>query len=177
MLKLIYRQNIIRLEETKVKRGRINMENATKALLIAAAVLIAILLISLGVGVFNTASEQMSSANLTEYEIQQFNDKFKQYEGTDVTASKVNSMLKTVFNHNLAEEDAKRRVRVGLNGGGNSNGTDSSSGGTWLVLREQFWDPNFPTTLKTVPSGYRYTVKANYDSKTGLIYQIDVTTN
>ena len=53
------------------------MENATKALLIAAAVLVAILIISLGLVVYNMASETVDNAgNLDEYQIQQFNEKF-----------------------------------------------------------------------------------------------------
>ena len=153
------------------------MENATKALLIAAGVLVAILIISLGIGIFNMSSEQVGNADLTEYEIKAFNDKFLKYEGTSKSASEVNAMLKTVFDHNLDEDDPTRRVRVGLNGGGNNDGSDKSNGGKWLILREQFWDPNYPTSLKTVSAGKRYTVKTVIDSKTKLIYQIDVTTN
>ena len=56
------------------------MENATKALLIAAAVLVAILIISLGIGIFNMSSEQIDNAgDLTEYQVQTFNDKFRKY--------------------------------------------------------------------------------------------------
>ena len=52
------------------------MENAVKALLIAAAVLIAILIISLGLVVYNKASETANNAgDLSEYEIQQHNER------------------------------------------------------------------------------------------------------
>ena len=78
------------------------MENATKALLIAAAVLIAILLISLGVGVFNSASEQMDKADLSEYEAQKFNDKFTPYAGTNISGSDVNALVEAVVNSNNA---------------------------------------------------------------------------
>ena len=55
------------------------MENATKALLIAAAVLVAILIISLGLVVYNMAAETVNnSANLSEYEIQSFNEKLNE---------------------------------------------------------------------------------------------------
>ena len=45
------------------------MENATKALLIAAAVLVAILIISLGLVVYNMAAETIGSVNLSQQEI------------------------------------------------------------------------------------------------------------
>ena len=88
------------------------MENATKALLIAAAVLIAILLITFGVGILNTSTEQAGNIDLSEYEIQKFNDKFTKYEGDNVSGSEANALLTTVFNHNLAQETADTKVTV-----------------------------------------------------------------
>ena len=53
------------------------MENATKALLIAAAVLVAILVISLGIIIYQRASETVTGAgDLSEYQIQQVNEKY-----------------------------------------------------------------------------------------------------
>lgn len=77
------------------------MENATKALLIAAAVLVAILIISLGLVVYNMASETIDSVNFSGQEVTAFNDKFEHYEGVKVKGSEVNAMLKTVLNSNM----------------------------------------------------------------------------
>ena len=77
------------------------MENATKALLIAAAVLVAILIISLGLVVYNMASETIDSVNFSGQEVTAFNDKFTQYEGKKVRGSEVNAMLRTVLNSNM----------------------------------------------------------------------------
>ena len=46
------------------------MENATKALLIAAAILIAILIISLGIVVFNVAAETVQGVNMSDQEME-----------------------------------------------------------------------------------------------------------
>ena len=90
------------------------MENATKALLIAAAILIAILIISLSLVVYNMASETVNNINLSETEIAQFNGKFTVYSGTSVSGSQVNALLSTVFTHNNAEKNAQtvRYVKV-----------------------------------------------------------------
>jgi len=80
------------------------MENATKALLIAAAVLVAILIISLGLVVYNMASETIDSVNFSGQEITAFNDKFEQYEGSNVRGSEVNAMLKTVLSSNMQSQ-------------------------------------------------------------------------
>ena len=48
------------------------MENATKALMIAAAVIVVLLVIGLGIGVFNMANEQIDNAgDLNEYQVEQ----------------------------------------------------------------------------------------------------------
>ena len=64
------------------------MENATKALLMAAGVLIGVLVLSLGVVLFNTfggfASDTQSKVDANE--LAKFNEKFLQYNGrTDLT--------------------------------------------------------------------------------------------
>ena len=74
------------------------MENAVKALLIAAAVLIAILIISLGLVVYNRASETVNSAgDLSEYQIQQFNEKFLKYVKNFLSSSPVIRNLLFLF--------------------------------------------------------------------------------
>ena len=77
------------------------MENATKALLIAAAVLIAILIISLSVAIYQKASNATSSADLSSTETQAQNEKFLKYEGDSKRGSEVNALLETVLNYNL----------------------------------------------------------------------------
>ena len=136
------------------------MENATKALLIAAAVLIAILLVSLGVGVFTTASEQMGDMDLSGYQIQEHNNKFTPYVGESMSAADVNSLLTTLFNHNLTQEDESTRVKITATG----NGGAFSDDGTKAPSQSY-------TKVKT---GYRYKVEATY--KSGLIKEIKITT-
>lgn len=79
------------------------MENATKALLIAAAVLVALLIISLAVAIYRQASEKVNSINMSGQEIQAFNDQFLKYDGTGKRGTEVNALLKTALNNNLAE--------------------------------------------------------------------------
>ena len=77
------------------------MENATKALLIAAAVLVAILIISLGLVVYNMASETIGAVNFSGQEITAFNEQFIQYQGQHVRGTEVNAMLNTVLSSNM----------------------------------------------------------------------------
>lgn len=89
------------------------MENATKALLIAAAVLVAILIISLGLAVYNKASSATDSADLSATEIQAQNEKFLKYEGKNRRGSEVNALLETVLNSNLTAKTDGAKISVG----------------------------------------------------------------
>lgn len=143
------------------------MENATKALLIAAAVLVVILIISLGMSLFNMASEQVDNAgDLSEYEIQQFNDKFLKYEGTNVSGSDVNALIKTAFNHNQSQEDASTRVTV--------KNDKTGTGAKTYVNGVSFVGTASPDQVST---GSRYTVKCTYNTASKLITTITITAN
>ena len=88
------------------------MENATKALLIAAAVLVAILIISLGLAVYNKASNATDSADLSGAEIQAQNEKFLKYDGKNKRGSEVNALLETVLNSNLTSNSEGAKVTI-----------------------------------------------------------------
>ena len=93
------------------------MENATKALLIAAAVLIAILIISLGLVVYNSSAETVKSANLSQQEVQAANEKFARYNGNNKRGSEVNAMLQTVLNSNVdADATGEEAKKVSVTG-------------------------------------------------------------
>ena len=91
------------------------MENASKALLLAAAILIAIILISLGVYIVNQGSEVVGQGGqaLDEVSIQTFNGKFDIYEGT-ITGSKVKQLIKTVNTSNTSNPN--QLVIINLDG-------------------------------------------------------------
>lgn len=94
------------------------MENSTKALIIAAAVFITIMIISLALIVYNRGSEAVDGkGDLTEYQIQQFNEKFIKYQGDSVSASDVKALLNTVFYHNIVQENGETCVEVNVDYG------------------------------------------------------------
>ena len=57
------------------------MENASKALIIAGAILLSILIIALGIYVFNMAKGATNTNQLDELEVSQFNQVFTNYRG------------------------------------------------------------------------------------------------
>ena len=75
------------------------MENASKALIIAGAILLAILLISLGIMIFTQAQDVVSGSGMTEAQISAFNDKFLKYEG-----KRKGTMVKSLIQEVLMRE-------------------------------------------------------------------------
>lgn len=85
------------------------MENASKALIIAGAILLAILLISLGIMIYNQAQGVVDGSGMSEAEVQTFNAKFLKYEGKQPGAV-VKSMVQDVMANNKTNTDKKITV-------------------------------------------------------------------
>ena len=79
------------------------MENASKALIIAGTILLAILLVSLGVMIFNNVGNSAKQlVNMDSKEIANFNAKITPYLGENVSGSQVNALLQYCVTVNLA---------------------------------------------------------------------------
>ena len=76
------------------------MENVSKALIIAGAILLAILLISLGILIFNQAQDTVNNSGMSQAEITAFNNKFLKYEGNRQKGSVVKSLINEVLASN-----------------------------------------------------------------------------
>ena len=131
------------------------MENASKALIIAGAILLAILIIGLGIFIYRQAANTVSDTGMDQLSIQQFNGQFENYIKTNVSASNVRALLDTVSSNN-ATSDTKVTVK---------------------------WKTNMPTdvledslvTKDQLSSAVKYNVTDNSNtSKTGLITEIYV---
>ncbi len=83
------------------------MENASKALIIAGSVLIAILVISLGLLIFKSTSgttAQTQDLGKT-LEVQQFNSQFLKYCGDSVKGSQVRTLCEVIIAHNANSDN------------------------------------------------------------------------
>lgn len=74
------------------------MENATKALIIAGAILVAILLVTMGVALLSNTDGLTGSSNskLSQLELEEFNGQIVNGVGTNVSGTNVITMLKNV---------------------------------------------------------------------------------
>ena len=144
------------------------MENASKALIIAGAILLAILLISLGIMIYTQASGVVNNNAMSEVEISSFNKKFTQYGSSNVRGSQVNALIDAIVQNNLSNaQDTSRQVKLKQ-----SAGDDYWSTGTARLTAE-----TAITSVSSCPSalsGKTYKINYKTDPKTGLITTIEI---
>ena len=82
------------------------MENASKALIIAGAILISILLISVAVLIMNSTGGMQDEVDheMDAMAVRTFNDKFTTYEGSGRTASQIKTLISKVKSSNATNE-------------------------------------------------------------------------
>ena len=78
------------------------MENASKALIIAGAILLAILLISLGIMIYNQAQDTVSNSGMDQAAVTAFNNQFLKYEGNQ-KGTMVKSLIQEVRASNASD--------------------------------------------------------------------------
>lgn len=90
------------------------MENASKALIIAGAILISILLISVGIMIFNSSSGLFDSAksSMSEQEVRMFNQKFSMYEGENVSGTEVRELFNAIKTNNANAENQQVKMNT-----------------------------------------------------------------
>lgn len=86
------------------------MENASKALIIAGAILLSILLISLGIMIFNQAQTTVQDSGMSQAEISTFNSKFSKYEGKSIKGSQVKALVQEVNTNNSQDESQEHQI-------------------------------------------------------------------
>ena len=132
------------------------MENASKALIIAGAILLAILIISLGIMIYQQASGVVNNNSMTEVDVSTFNSKFEQYLGKNVRGAQVNALINTVNTNNMSQDDISKKVTIT----GNDTTTEKAT--------------NY---VKNYATGSTYIVKVEAYTKGGLIEKISISEN
>ena len=139
------------------------MENASKALIIAGAILLAILIISLGIMIYQQAAGVVNSNSMSEVDISSFNTRFTQYQGENIRGAQVNALLEQVRQNNVTyQDDTSRQVAIKstLTGGAGTENTLTGS-----------------STYTRAGTGTTYKVECAMDEKTGLVSTITITAN
>lgn len=141
------------------------MENASKALIIAGAILLSIAIIGIGMYIYTTAQQTIQSANMSQQEITTYNSEFIKYEGTQ-NGSNVKALLQTIRSHNSVNADEiSKCITVVQNDTGIDNVIEADEAGSSTAQINDI--------LASTYSGVQYTVKFGY-TNSGLIKKISI---
>jgi hypothetical protein len=125
------------------------LENASKALIIAGAILLAILIIGLGVYIYRQAAGVIDTETMDQLVVSQFNAQFEPYLGNNVSGSNVKQLIKIINASNRAKEDLPVTFKV---------------------------DDQPDNDSSTIKSGNTYKIESS-ENKAGYIEKITITKN
>lgn len=134
------------------------MENASKALIIAGAILLSILIIGLGMFIYQQAAGAMNGANLDPQKVAAYNGEFEQYEGTQ-SGVNAKALYNLIRSHNNAKiDDSTLQVTLTI------DGTEFTAGATQAAATVAVTMP-----ANTLKSGATYNVTFATDPQSGYI--------
>ncbi len=144
------------------------MENASKALILAGSILIALIIISLGIMMFyNYSNSLKNNPSLDKQTITAFNHMIEPYIGKNKSGSQVNTLInKAISINNNAKIAGGSMQYVNMTIDGDVVTSYNTSDHTVTIDND----------IKAV-TGKFYNVEPTYNPDTGLINTITVTTN
>lgn len=141
------------------------MENASKALIIAGAILLSIAIIGVGMAVFQSAQQSVGDADMSAEQVTAFNSKFLSYEGTKNGAT-VRALCDAVrTNNSQYTDDVSKCIKIESSDVSAATATASDAGSTPAEIA---------TIKQGINVGSRYKVTISYTA-TGLIKKIGIT--
>lgn len=128
------------------------MENASKALIIAGAILLSILIIGLGMFIYTQSADAMKNTGLDQLEVQRHNDVFLQYEGSKVSGSNVRALVNKInANNRTYVDDTSLQIKI--------------NGATTAITTNP---------INTYGAGKAYNVKFGYNTSSGYIENVTI---
>lgn len=146
------------------------MENASKALIIAGAILVSILIIGLGMTLYNNASGTLERVNIDQTAVKQFNAGFTDLEGQrNIKGTNVKALIRDVIAHNLKyKDDFSLWINViDTNGVENTNRADES-------IDVNDYNESIRQIFTSIRSGTVYTLLCGYDDATGYVCSLSI---
>ena len=113
------------------------MENASKALIIAGAILLAILIIALGVFIFNKAKSATNMDDLNNQQVEAHNATFQNYEGT-INGTQAKALIDAIRNNNQSMPTLGQITVDGVTKSGITSVTDLAAEKNAYKTTEQY---------------------------------------
>lgn len=149
------------------------MENASKALIIAGAILLSILIIAIGMYIYNSSQNSIAEAGsqIDTQERQNFNQQWEMYEGKQ-SGSNVRALISKMASNAKANEDEESRLPDLA-----YNPDDSD----YVLVESAVGDAiniaGFNTARTAIQARHQYTVELHLNATTALVDGITVKYN
>ncbi|MCI8999850.1 MAG: hypothetical protein HFJ26_02680 [Clostridia bacterium] len=143
------------------------MENASKALLIAGAILICILLIGVGMMIYQGAIGNIEEGlgQMSQQEKMMFNEPYINYEGEKVSGNKVKALIGNAMSNNSTNQEIEGKL------------VSISIDGTEITATKDQLNTNLMSSARAkINTGATYTVVLEY-SDAGLVNKAVITKN
>lgn len=143
------------------------MENASKALLIAGAILICILLIGVGMIIYQGAIGNIEEGlgQMSQQEKMMFNEPYINYEGEKVSGNKVKALIGNAMSNNSTNQEIEGKL------------VSISIDGTEITATKDQLNTNLMSSARAkINTGATYTVVLEY-SDAGLVNKAVITKN
>lgn len=149
------------------------MENASKALIIAGAILLSILIIALGIFIFNQAKGAINTNTLDSTTLSTFNSPIESYEGDAKLGSNLRSLMGDLITNAASNEGAAEYLpSVNLVGGsGGDSGT--VTGGNAAAENGQNYIDQLKHVRSLLVNSHNYSVELSYGDS-GLVNYINI---
>ena len=141
------------------------MENASKALIIAGAILLSIAMIGIGMAVFQMASSTINQANMSGQEIDAYNAEFIKYQGK-INGATAKALCGVIRTHNMTNDDVSKQIVLDTK--------TKCTGATIEDTTPGSTSQEITTMQNSLNAGTRYEVEFDYTS-TSLIKKISIT--
>ena len=143
------------------------MENASKALIIAGAILLSIAIIGVGMFVYNSVSDTITgSVDMSQQEMAAYNQDFENYRGTK-RGTQVRQLCDLIRQHNMAVTDPSQEIAL-IEGTATDTLAPTATGSAGTTSSE------ITTIRNKILSGRLYEVSLGYDPQSGLVTQVGV---
>ena len=152
------------------------MENASQALIIAGAILLAILIIAIGMYIYNSAQSNITGAleNMSTQEIEAFNNQFEGYKGQQ-TGSQVSALIgRLIANANTYRDEPLKVPAVQIKGKVSNSCVSCMANSTTNHANagnQQPYISNLAKIKNIVENKHTYTISFEYHD-TGVINKI-----
>ena len=155
------------------------MENASKALIIAGAILLSILIIAIGMYIYDSSQNSINEAGaqIGAQEKNTFNQQWNTYEGQQSGANVKALIQKMIGNAKSNEKEDSRLLDLYCEATSAQKGkgvTVTSTIGKLNISSTKASDITFQSVREQIESRHIYTVSVDFDATTGLINKINV---